>query len=81
MEVFTQNHTVPFTKMLTFYRKEPFTLKASYYGHVPYPDPYIGQYTVRDVKPTPEGESQKVWYSIFVFFSSLYLIENLNVHL
>ena len=30
MEVFSRYHPVPFSKMLTFYRKEPFTLEARY---------------------------------------------------
>lgn len=30
MEVFESNHAIPFSKLLTFYRMSPFTLKASY---------------------------------------------------
>jgi heat shock protein len=47
MEVFSQNHPVPFSKMLTFFRKEPFSIKAFYSGSIPYPDPYIGEYRDR----------------------------------
>ena len=46
MEVFSQNHAVPFSKMLTFFRKEPFSMKAFYAGNIPYPDPYIGKHCV-----------------------------------
>jgi hypothetical protein len=46
MEVFSQNHAVPFSKMLTFFRKEPFSMKAFYAGNIPYPDLYIGKYCV-----------------------------------
>ncbi|KAJ4437376.1 hypothetical protein ANN_17519 [Periplaneta americana] len=60
MEVFSQNHAVPFSKMLTFFRKEPFSMKAFYAGNIPYPDPYIGQFIVKDVKPSADGESLKV---------------------
>lgn len=60
MEVFSQNHPVPFSKMLTFFRKEPFSMKAFYAGNIPYPDPYIGQFIVKDVKPSADGESLKV---------------------
>lgn len=59
-EVFPKNHPVPFSKMLSFYRLAPFTVKAHYSGAIPYPDSYIGQFTVRDVKPTADGASQKV---------------------
>ncbi|KAJ9601801.1 hypothetical protein L9F63_000029, partial [Diploptera punctata] len=60
MEVFSQNHAIPFSKMLTFFRKEPFSMKAFYAGNIPYPDPYIGQFIVKDVKPSAEGDSLKV---------------------
>lgn len=49
MEVFPLHHPVPFSKMLTFYRREPFTLTAYYPGNIPYPDKKIGKqnyYTV-----------------------------------
>nr|XP_036875946.1 uncharacterized protein LOC118972704 [Manis javanica] len=44
-EVFSKNHAAPFSKELTFYRKEPFTLEAYYSSpqDVPYPDPAIGK--------------------------------------
>ncbi|CAH2063339.1 unnamed protein product, partial [Iphiclides podalirius] len=60
MEVFPAFHTAPFSKMLTFYRKEPFSVSAYYSDQVPYPDSFIGQWNIKDVQPTPEGESQKV---------------------
>ncbi|XP_050521873.1 heat shock 70 kDa protein 4 [Daktulosphaira vitifoliae] len=59
-EVFPKNHPVPFSKMLSFYRLAPFTVKAHYTGPIPYANNYIGQFTVRDVKPTSEGACQKV---------------------
>lgn len=44
-EVFPMNHAAPFSKVLTFYRKEPFTLEAYYNAAngLPYPDPTIGK--------------------------------------
>ncbi|KAL4703379.1 hypothetical protein ACJJTC_011168 [Scirpophaga incertulas] len=54
MEVFPAFHAAPFSKMLTFYRKEPFTVSAYYSDQVSVPDTFI------DVQPTSEGESQKV---------------------
>ena len=44
-EVFPKNHAAPFSKVLTFYRKEPFSLEA-YYNcpkDLPFPDPTIGK--------------------------------------
>ncbi|XP_022108036.1 97 kDa heat shock protein-like isoform X2 [Acanthaster planci] len=62
MEVFPPNHQVPFSKMLTFYRTEPFELSAKYTSKdkIPYSDPFIGRFEIKNVKPTTEGESSKV---------------------
>lgn len=46
--------------MLTFYRKEPFSLQAQYSPPSPSPDPFIGHFTIQDINPTAEGENQKV---------------------
>jgi len=43
MEICNEHHVIPFSKMLTFYRKEPFTLTAKYCttdSHIT--DPFIG---------------------------------------
>jgi molecular chaperone DnaK (HSP70) len=62
MVVFEENHAFPFSKMLTFYRKDPFVLNASYNlpNHIPYPSHEIGRFGIKGVVPTPEGESSKV---------------------
>ncbi|XP_063046115.1 heat shock 70 kDa protein 4b [Engraulis encrasicolus] len=61
-EVFPKNHAAPFSKVLTFYRKEPFSLEAYYNTpkELPYPDPTIGQYVIQKVVPQATGESSKV---------------------
>lgn len=43
--MFAVNHQFPFSKMLTFYRKEPFDLEASYGKNVnlPLKDGFIGE--------------------------------------
>ncbi|XP_033195781.1 heat shock protein 70Cb isoform X1 [Bombus vancouverensis nearcticus] len=61
MEIFGHNHSVPFSKTLTFYRSNPFTLTASYTMPLAsYPRTHVGTYTIKNVKPTPEGELSKV---------------------
>lgn len=62
MEVFAVNHAFPFSKMLTFYRKEPFSLEASYGKNVnlPLKDGFIGCFSIKDVVPNKEGESSKI---------------------
>lgn len=43
------NHASPFSKVLTFYRKEPFSLEAYYNSpnELPFKDPTIGKLTAR----------------------------------
>lgn len=60
MEVFPIGHAVPFSKIMTFYRNEAFSVRAFYGGHVPYPDPNIGSWVVKDIRPSPDGKPQKV---------------------
>lgn len=60
MEVFPQYHPMPFSKMLTFYRKEDFEIKAYYNCDVPHTDKDIGHFIIKDVRPTAEGESSKI---------------------
>ncbi|KYQ55854.1 hypothetical protein ALC60_05135 [Trachymyrmex zeteki] len=75
MEVFGHNHPVPFSKMLTFYRSSPFTLTASYSVTPPYyPQTYIGTFTIRNIKATPEGESAKVKVKVRVNLNGILTI-------
>merc|ERR1719412_3100544 len=60
MEVFPENHAVPFSKMLTFYKSEPFTVRGEYATSVPFDNKHIGTFEIGEVKPTPEGGNQKV---------------------
>jgi len=49
MEIFSQYHPIPNSKMLTFYRKEPFTLTAKYVtsdSHIT--DSFIGMKLLKD---------------------------------
>lgn len=48
--------------MLTFYRKEPFDLEASYAKNtqLPLKDGFIGRFSIKDVVPSKEGESSKI---------------------
>ncbi|XP_045478731.1 heat shock 70 kDa protein 4 isoform X2 [Harmonia axyridis] len=60
MEIFPVKQAVPFSKLLTIYRHEPFAIKACYSGNVPYPDKNIGTWIIKDVRPNAEGKAQKV---------------------
>ncbi|KAK3526628.1 hypothetical protein QTP70_030838 [Hemibagrus guttatus] len=57
-EVFPKNHAAPFSKVLTFYRKEPFSLEAYYNSpkELPYPDPTIGNVSSASLVEVLKGE-------------------------
>ncbi|XP_071951442.1 97 kDa heat shock protein-like [Antedon mediterranea] len=61
-EIFPQFHAVPFSKMLTFYRKEAFELQATYTktNNFNYHDLNIGKFKILNVKPAFDGECSKV---------------------
>lgn len=80
MEVFGHNHPVPFSKMLTFYRSNPFTLTASYSILPPcYPQSFIGTFTIKNVKATPEGESAKVKVKVRVNLNGILTIASASL--
>ena len=57
--VWKKNNPVPSTKILTFYRKEPFSLQATYVDPKNLPgkvSPWIATYTIKDVTPTSTGD-------------------------
>lgn len=61
--MFPKFHSVPFSKLLTFYRKGPFVLTARYVD----PDvaniqrnDTVAQFHIQGVKPGTQGEAQKV---------------------
>uniref|UniRef100_A0A8W7PCT0 Heat shock 70 kDa protein 4 n=1 Tax=Anopheles coluzzii TaxID=1518534 RepID=A0A8W7PCT0_ANOCL len=61
MKVFEQYHAAPFCRLLTVHRKEPMTIKVHYEPNsIPYPDPFIGTYHVKGIKPDANGEAQEV---------------------
>ncbi|XP_007576232.1 heat shock 70 kDa protein 4L [Poecilia formosa] len=85
-EVFGKNHAAPFSKVITFHKKEPFDLEAFYSNpqELPYPDHRIGCFSVQNVVPQPDGGSSKVKVKVRVNIhgilsvSSASLIEKLK---
>ncbi|MBN3302496.1 HSP74 protein, partial [Amia calva] len=80
-EVFPKNHAAPFSKVLTFYRKEPFSLEA-YYScpkELPYPDPTIGQFMVQKVTPQASGESSKVKVKVRVNIHGVFSVSSASL--
>lgn len=60
MEVFPENHAVPFSKMLTFFKSDTFQVAGEYSGATTVPDAHIGRWEVGEVRPTADGANQKV---------------------
>lgn len=59
LTVFGKNNAVPSTKILTFYRKEPFDLEAKYAEPEKLPgkiSPWIGRFSIKGVKPDPKDD-------------------------
>ncbi|KAL8211934.1 UNVERIFIED_CONTAM: Heat shock 70 kDa protein 4 [Gekko kuhli] len=80
-EVFPKNHAAPFSKVLTFYRKEPFRLEA-YYScpkELPYPDPAIGQFLVQKVTPQADGSSSKVKVKVRVNIHGIFSVSSASL--
>uniref|UniRef100_A0A673ZE84 Heat shock protein 4a n=1 Tax=Salmo trutta TaxID=8032 RepID=A0A673ZE84_SALTR len=80
-EVFPKNHAAPFSKVLTFYRREPFSLEAYYNNpkELPYPDPTIGQFMVQKVVPQANGESSKVKVKVRVNVHGVFSVSSASL--
>ncbi|XP_059202661.1 heat shock 70 kDa protein 4b [Centropristis striata] len=80
-EVFPVNHAAPFSKVLTFYRKEPFSLEAYYNSpnELPYPDPTIGQFVIQKVVPQASGESSKVKVKVRVNIHGIFSVSSASL--
>uniref|UniRef100_A0A673XZ76 Heat shock protein 4b n=1 Tax=Salmo trutta TaxID=8032 RepID=A0A673XZ76_SALTR len=80
-EVFPKNHAAPFSKVLTFYRREPFSLEAYYNTprELPYPDPTIGQFVIQKVVPQASGESSKVKVKVRVNIHGIFSVSSASL--
>ncbi|ESO06143.1 hypothetical protein HELRODRAFT_106017 [Helobdella robusta] len=80
MEVFPRYHAIPFTKLLTFYRSEPFTLEASYSSkELPKDKLNIGSYTIDKVTPSANGESSKIKVKVRVNIHGLFGVSSASM--
>ncbi|KAM3600724.1 uncharacterized protein V6R79_001434 [Siganus canaliculatus] len=80
-EVFPKNHAAPFSKVLTFFRKEPFSLDAYYNNpkELPYPSSSIGQFLIQNVVPQASGESAKVKVKVRVNVHGVFSIASASL--
>uniref|UniRef100_A0A1A8FSF7 Heat shock 70kDa protein 4-like n=1 Tax=Nothobranchius korthausae TaxID=1143690 RepID=A0A1A8FSF7_9TELE len=80
-EVFSKNHAAPFSKVITFHKKEPFDLEAFYSSpqELPYPDQRIGCFSVQNVVPQPDGDSSKVKVKVRVNIHGIFSVSNASL--
>merc|ERR1719210_1722983 len=78
MVVFPRFHAVPFSKILTFFRRDNFGVAAVYDGDVPVMDPHIGNFEIGDVKPLEDGSNQKVKVKIRINLHGIFVVSSAN---
>uniref|UniRef100_A0A2K6MCI5 Heat shock protein family A (Hsp70) member 4 like n=1 Tax=Rhinopithecus bieti TaxID=61621 RepID=A0A2K6MCI5_RHIBE len=80
-EVFCKNHPAPFSKVITFHKKETFELEAFYTNlhEVPYPDARIGSFTIQNVFPQSDGDSSKVKVKVRVNIHGIFSVASASV--
>merc|ERR1712126_561065 len=83
MVIFPKYHQVPFSKLLTFYRRSNFTVDAEYdtgkeAGDVPLQDPYIGNFEIGEVYPMPDGSNQKVKVKVRINLNGIFGVNSAN---
>ncbi|KAM4625634.1 heat shock 70 kDa protein 4L [Polymixia lowei] len=80
-EVFSKNHAAPFSKVITFHKKEPFDLEAFYSNpqELPYPDHRIGCFSVQNVVPQPDGDSSKVKVKVRVSIHGIFSVSSASL--
>ncbi|CDW59396.1 heat shock 70 kDa protein 4 [Trichuris trichiura] len=81
-EVFAPGHPFPFSKVLTFYRSQPFALRAAYSSPncIPYPDYVIGKFMVNGVVPTADGSPSKVKVKVRINPSGIFSVCSATLH-
>lgn len=79
IEVFPVFHPAPFSRLLTLNRREPFTMTVQYAQQVPYPDPIIGKWYIKDVKPNEKGEHQEVKVKVRINHHGIVLISSASL--
>ncbi|XP_078512127.1 heat shock protein 105 kDa [Lissotriton helveticus] len=80
-EVFSKNHAVPFSKVLTFYRKGSFLLEAFYSdpATLPYPEAKIGHFVVQNIAAPKDGDEAKVKVKVCVNTHGIFTVSTASV--
>ncbi|KAM6961154.1 heat shock 70 kDa protein 4L [Aplochiton taeniatus] len=77
-EVYSKNHAAPFSKVITFHKKEPFDLEAFYScpQELPFPETQIGRFTVQNVLPQQDGDCSKVKVKVRVNVHGIFSVSS-----
>lgn len=81
MVVFPKFHAVPFSKLLTFHRRDNFAVEAEYADEeeVPLKDKHIGHFEIGEVKPLPDGGGcQKVKVKVRINLNGVFTVSSAN---
>ncbi|KAL0969063.1 hypothetical protein UPYG_G00222200 [Umbra pygmaea] len=80
-EVYSKNHAAPFSKVITFHKKEPFDLEAFYSlpQELPYPDVRIGHFSVQNVVPQPDGDISKVKVKVRINVHGIFSVSSASL--
>lgn len=78
MVVFPKFHQIPFSKILTFYRRDTFGVEAEYDGDVPVMNPYIGNFEIGEVRPLPDNGCQKVKVKVRINLHGIFVVSSAN---
>lgn len=76
MEVFIPGHVFPFSKMLTFYRKENLILEASYSTPINHTQTCIGKFEIGPLAPADDGQSVKVKVKVKIDILGILTVES-----
>lgn len=79
IEVFPAFHAAPFSRLLTLNRKEPFVMTVQYNQQIPYPDPIIGKWFIKDVKPSEKGDHQEIKVKVRINHHGIVLISSASM--
>ncbi|KAF4084020.1 hypothetical protein AMELA_G00124060 [Ameiurus melas] len=80
-EVYSKNHAAPFSKVITFHKKEPFDLQAFYSTSqdLPFPDTAIGRFTIQNVMPQSDGDSSKIKVKVRVNVHGIFSVSSASL--
>merc|ERR1712038_410991 len=82
MVVFPKFHPVPFSKLLTFYRRDNFSVEAEYEKSVKggdeplILDPFIGAFEIGEVRPMPDGANQKIKVKVRMNLNGVFTVNS-----